>query len=223
MEDDGWGCGMRKAWLASLGVAAAVGAALFVGAAAATTGAPVFYDARYPAPASTDAGEYDVSAGADPGSPTNGALDEAEAGGAPVPSTGPTPPDRAPATAPAAPAPSPTPAPVPSPTPGADDPGRGNGVPDVAVPPTQAERESWLAFQQVLRECMAAAGEEYLYWEWWNPGPDTSNRFPAMPPDLSHGQVGRWQAALERCSDQSSLRSGTESPPADGIGITPES
>src|SRR5262245_48566907 len=66
--DDGRRCGMRKAWLASLGVAAAVGGALFVGAAAATTGAPVFYDARYPAPASTDTGGYDVSEGADGGS-----------------------------------------------------------------------------------------------------------------------------------------------------------
>ena len=47
---------MRKAWLASLGVAVLVGAAVFVGAAAATTGAPVFYDARYPAPASVEAG-----------------------------------------------------------------------------------------------------------------------------------------------------------------------
>jgi hypothetical protein len=213
---------MRKAWLASVGVAVAVGAALFVGAAAATTGAPVFYDARYPAPASTYAGGYHVSAGGDPGSPSAGALALAEAGGAPVPSTAPTTPDRAPATTPATPSPTPTPAPAPKPTPGADGPDAAHGVPDVAVPPTQAERESWLAFQQVLRDCMADAGQEYLYWEWWNPGADTSNRFPAMPADLSHGEVGRWQAALERCSDQSSMRSGDEAP-TDGIGRAPES
>ncbi|TYL53753.1 hypothetical protein [Agromyces mariniharenae] len=212
---------MRKAWLVSLGVAVAVGAAAFVGAAAATTGAPVFYDARHPAPAPTDAGGYDVSAGADPGSTTDGAVDEADAGGAPVASNGPTPPDRASGATPATP--TPTPAPAPTPTPGADDPDRAHGVPDVTVPPTLAERESWLAFQQVLRDCMADAGHEYLYWEWWNPGPDTSNRFPAMPPDLSRGEVGRWQAALEWCSDQAgSMRSGVEPPPADGIGIETE-
>jgi hypothetical protein len=212
---------MRKTWLASLGVAAAVGAALFVGAAAATTGAPVFYDARYPAPASSDAGGYDVSEGAGPSASTDGAVDEAEAGGAPVPSTSPQAPDRAPGTTPGTPTPTPTPAPAPTPAPDAGDPGA-HGVPDVAVPPTRAERESWLAFQQVLRDCMAGVGQEYLYWEWWNPGPDTSNRFPAMPPDLTHDEVDAWQAALERCSDQSSLRSTEEPPPADGIGLAPE-
>lgn len=214
---------MRKAWLASLGVAAAVGAALFVGAAAATTGAPVFYDARYPAPASTEAGGYDVSEGVDPDSATNGAIDEAEADGAPVPPTGPTSPDRAPGTTPATPPPTPTPGPTPAP--GAGDRGHDGapGAPDVAVPPTQAERESWLAFQQVLRDCMAGAGHEYLYWEWWNPGPDTSNRFPAMPPDLAHDEVAPWQAALEQCSDQASgMRSDGVPPPADGIGMSPE-
>lgn len=211
---------MRKAWLASLGVAVTVGAAVFVGAAAATTGAPVFYDARYPAPASSDAGGYEAGEGVDPGSTSDGAVDEAEAGTAPVPSTGPTPSDRAPAT----PTPTPLPTPTQPPTPGAEDPELDghSDAPDVAVPPTPAERESWLTFQQVLRDCMADAGHEYLFWEWWNPGPDSSNRFPAMPADLTHDEVAAWQAALERCSAQGgSMRSGAEPPPADGIGLAP--
>ena len=51
---------MRKALLLSLGVAAAFAGAVFVGAAAATTGAPVFYDARYPQAASTAPEGYEV-------------------------------------------------------------------------------------------------------------------------------------------------------------------
>ena len=47
---------MRGAWLAGVGVAATVAAAVFIGAAAATTGAPVFYDARYPPPAWSEPG-----------------------------------------------------------------------------------------------------------------------------------------------------------------------
>lgn len=203
---------MRKAWLASLGVAVLVGAAVFVGAAAATTGAPVFYDARYPAPASTGTDDYDVAEGADPGAPSPGAVDEAEADGRPIPSPGTTPPDHP--TAPASP--TPTPAPTPTPTPGADDPALDvpSDAPNVAVPPTRAERRSWLAFQQLLRDCMAEAGHEYRYWEWWNRGPDTSNRFPAMPPDLTRDEVAAWQTALERCSDQAGSASSHSDPPA---------
>jgi hypothetical protein len=43
---------------------------------------------------------------------------------------------------------------------------------------------------------MAEAGHQYLYWEWWNPGPDTSNRFPAMPADLTPDEVAAWELAL---------------------------
>ncbi len=52
-----------KALLLSAGVAAALVAAVFVGAAAANTGAPVFYDARYPAPATSGSERYEVGEG----------------------------------------------------------------------------------------------------------------------------------------------------------------
>lgn len=225
---------MRKELLLSLGVGATLVLAVFVGAAAATTGAPVFYDARYPAqvPASTGPGGYDVSEGVagEPGS--SGPVDEADTDGAPVPmppgstpdpappttpspppSTEPTPPATIPPTdAPETEAPTPTPTPTPtpdpdpesSPLPDADDsaadrfaPGAPTpGAPAPTEPPTAEQQQVWLAFQQIVRECMAGGGQEYLYWEWWNPGPDDSNRFPAMPADLSAEQVAAWEFAL---------------------------
>ena len=234
---------MRKALLLSTGVGAALVLAVFVGAAAATTGAPVFYDARYPAPASTDPGGYDVSEGdaGEPGAP--GAAEEADAGGAPLPSppgsapaptppppVEPTPPATTPPTSePETPTPTPIPTPTPTPTPTPDpestpdpapdpeytpipdagDPvveeptvervapgGPTPGAPAPETPPSAEDQEAWLAFQQIVRECMAGAGQEYLYWEWWNPGPDDSNRFPAMPADLTAEEVAAWEAAL---------------------------
>ena len=62
--------------------------------------------------------------------------------------------------------------------------------------PSAAEREAWLRFQQVVRTCMADAGHEYLYWEWWSPGSDPSNRFPAMPDDLTPEEFAAWELAL---------------------------
>ena len=44
---------------------------------------------------------------------------------------------------------------------------------------------------------MADAGQEYLAWEWWNPAPDTSNRFPPMPADLTPEQYAAWKFALD--------------------------
>ena len=43
---------------------------------------------------------------------------------------------------------------------------------------------------------MADAGHEYRYWEWWTPGSDPSNRFPAMPDDLTPEQFTAWELAL---------------------------
>jgi len=214
---------MRTAWLAGVGVGVAVIAAVFVGAAAATTGAPVFYDARYPGVASADADGYEAGEGVDPRAASEGAVDEADTNEEPLRTDDPVTPDQPGAASPT-PAPAPTPAPGPGPGSGDRTPGDPGDIPEVTVPPTAEERRAWLAFQQVLRECMAAEGHEYLYWEWWNPGPDTSNRFPAMPADLSGEQVAAWQAALERCSEQASaMRSAVPPiPPADDIGMEVE-
>ena len=59
-------------------------------------------------------------------------------------------------------------------------PGGPPAVADARCPGARARttQQAWLAFQQLVRECMADAGHEYLAWEWWNPAPDTSNRFP---------------------------------------------
>ncbi|WP_130504386.1 hypothetical protein [Microterricola gilva] len=66
------------------------------------------------------------------------------------------------------------------------------------------ERETWLAFQELVRGCMTEKGFEYLYWEWWNPeyqtpfdplatepAPD-----PAQPEGLSEEQLAAWGLAL---------------------------
>ena len=78
--------------------------------------------------------------------------------------------------------------------PAADDAGAGRARP---VEPARrrrlrlrpSEREAWLAFQQVVRDCMTAAGHEYLYWEWWNPKsptrPTGSRRCPPTSPPRS--------------------------------------
>src|SRR5688572_28723619 len=110
------GRAMRKALFLSLGVAAAFAGAVFVGAAAATTGAPVFYDARYPQAAPTAAEGYEAGEAGGIRSHLGGTADEADAGGAtlPTPATPPasTPPGAVPPTDQrAAPAPTPTPEP----------------------------------------------------------------------------------------------------------------
>ena len=228
---------MRKAILLSLGLGVTLVAAVFVGAAAASTGAPVFYDARYPAPASNIPGEYEAGEGVvvEPGS--DGTVDEADAEGEPIPTppgseTDTAPGDAPPTAKPPAQAPG-IPTPTPTPTPGAEEPGNGvpgdddlghdpdgdghdgdgptDGPTSSAPPPpnsggddigrdttepSAAEQQAWLAFQQIVRDCMAGAGQEYLYWEWWNPGSDSSNRFPAMPADLTHNEVQAWELAL---------------------------
>ena len=191
---------MRKALVLSLGVGATLIVAVFVGAAAATTGAPVFYDARYPAPASTGSEGYTVTEGgtAEPGS--ENVADEPDAEGAPLPTPDSTPPEATPhATPPAAAPPTGAPGTPGNATPTPDPDGRASDEPAPplgGVPPSVEEQRTWLAFQQIVRECMADAGQEYLYWEWWNPRPDTSNRFAAMPADLTPEEYAAWTLAL---------------------------
>ncbi|GAA1798525.1 hypothetical protein [Agromyces neolithicus] len=192
------------------GVAIALVAAIFAGAAAAMTGAPVFYDARLPHTAPNAPGEFQVSEGEAPESP---ATDVPEGGAVDEPIT---PPDPAPqpavpsprSTAPATPAPAPPAGTgTPTPTPIPDDPAAGHpapGGPDsverspdgTLAPPPPEKRRQWLAFQQIVRECMADAGHEYLYWEWWNASSAKSNRFPPLPADLTGDEYSAWQFAL---------------------------
>lgn len=65
-------------------------------------------------------------------------------------------------------------------------------------PSLTTERQTWLLFQDEIRECMAGAGHEYLYWEWWNPVYQSSNLGvePAMPAGLTEAQKADWRLAL---------------------------
>ena len=63
-------------------------------------------------------------------------------------------------------------------------------------PPPPEKRRQWLAFQQIVRDCMTATDHEYLYWEWWNPKSAQSNRFPPMPADLTSDEFEAWELAL---------------------------
>ncbi|RXZ47257.1 hypothetical protein ESP57_11780 [Agromyces fucosus] len=56
-------------------------------------------------------------------------------------------------------------------------------------PAAPTEREVWLEFQQLVRDCMADAGHEYLYWEWWNGS-------QAQPLDLTESERAEWSLAL---------------------------
>jgi len=187
---------MRRTMLLSAGVVAALVAAVFVGAAAATTGAPVFYDARYPAAASGDPEDYEAGPAATSAPQPTGSAGDA-AGAQPGRGATPTPTARA-SEPPTGSTPTPTPAPEGDRRVSEEQaPGGPPSMPDPdAAPPSAAEREAWLEFQQLVRTCMAEAGHQYLYWEWWNPGPDTSNRFPAMPADLTPDEFAAWELAL---------------------------
>ena len=174
---------MRKVLLLSAAASVLFVGSIFMGVAAATTGSPVLYDARSPQPRPPATGEagFGVEAGeateGDPGITDD--VDEADASdGAPISSSPPV----------ATQQPSPT-QPPPTVIPG-------TGLSDDAVP-TPVEQEAWLAFQQVVRDCMAAAGHEYRYWEWWNTEPrDPQATGPAMPEELTAGASAAWQLAL---------------------------
>ena len=90
-------------------------------------------------------------------------------------------------------APTLTPSPSPSPTPSPEAPGAAADAPY----PTPEEQQAWLEFQQVVRDCMAKAGQEYLRWEWWHAEPgDPSSTLPAMPGGLTSDEVAAWELAL---------------------------
>ncbi|MFE6965133.1 hypothetical protein ACFVAJ_08475 [Agromyces sp. NPDC057679] len=154
---------------------------LSLGVAAALTGAPVFYDARSPHPASTADDRLEVEAGA-PTTPP-GTSDGADDGEDAVPQPSPSPSPHAPS-----PSDAPTPeAPQPSPT-----------TPPADPLPSAAEQAAWLAFQQAVRECMVDAGYEYRHWEWWTTEPRNPNSTaPAMPEGLGADEQAAWHAALE--------------------------
>ena len=59
--------------------------------------------------------------------------------------------------------------------------------------PSLEEREGWLAHQQIVRDCMAAAGQTYLYWEWWS---NEGGAFAAMPEELVGDARAAWELAL---------------------------
>jgi hypothetical protein len=173
---------MRKVLLLSAAASVLFVGSIFMGVAAATTGAPVLYDARspQPRPQATAGAGFGVEAGDAPEGeaaiPDD--VDEADTtDGAPIAS---------PPVATAQPSPT-QPPPTEAP---------GTGVPD-DVAPTLEEQEAWLAFQQVVRECMADAGHEYRYWEWWNVEPrDPQPTEPAMPEGQTTAASAAWQLAL---------------------------
>jgi len=202
---------MRKVLWLTAGVTVVSAAAFFMGAAAAMTGAPVFYDARFPQTVAPAADEYDVTAGespasqaAQPGGSSDAGDDVERAGAGDAGGDGTTPTPRAEAPVAATPAPTTPPASAPGHEARPDQPGA-SGAPSpqdgigTANPPAAEQRE-WLAFQQLVRECMADEGKEYLYWEWWNPSSDGSNRFPAMPADLTPDEYLAWELALNGTS-----------------------
>lgn len=171
---------MRKTVLFSAAVAALFVGSIFIGVAVATTGAPVLYDARSPQPVATESDGFGVEAGGvqsgEPRVPADGAYGNDDS---PLPSAPSTPPVGDPGT---------PPAPGPSPTPG----------PPADPEPTADEQQAWLGFQQLVRECMTTAGQEYRYWEWWNTEPrNPTSTAPAMSDDLTAEQQAAWHVALE--------------------------
>lgn len=173
---------MRKTLLLVAAATVLFLGSLSLGVAAALTGAPVFYDARSPRPANTAGDRIDVEAGAPTTAP--GTSDGADDGDGAVP-----PPASSPV--PVTPPPSSTgPDPVaPSPTP---------STPPADPLPTAEDQAAWLAFQQLVRQCMADAGYEYRQWEWWTTEPRNPNSTaPAMPDGLTADEQAAWHAALE--------------------------
>ncbi|AMB60065.1 hypothetical protein [Microterricola viridarii] len=66
------------------------------------------------------------------------------------------------------------------------------------------ERQTWLAYQDLVRSCMKERGYEYLYWEWWNPKYQTPfdplatepEPFAPQPQDQTEEQAAAWTLAL---------------------------
>lgn len=176
---------MRKILLLSAAAGLLFVGSIFVGVAAATTASPVLYDARTPRPPSSTTVDGYVEAGGARDGETDapGAADSADEADAS---------DDVPRAAPPASGTPPRTSPSPSPAPPADP---GTRVP-VETPPPE-EQHAWLAFQQLVRECMADAGQEYRHWEWWNTDEgDPDATAPAMPPGLTAEGVAAWELAF---------------------------
>ncbi|WP_350348581.1 hypothetical protein ABIQ69_01245 [Agromyces sp. G08B096] len=62
-------------------------------------------------------------------------------------------------------------------------------------PAAPTPRERWLEFQDAVRACMAEAGQEYRYWEFWNPEFSAVDGSPAMPPGLTDAERAAWNTA----------------------------
>lgn len=184
--------------LASVAAVALLIGAVFMGVAAATTGAPIREDARYVQPAPVGPDRYGVVEG-DDGDLASGApapVDEADSDATTPPSPAPTPeptPEPTPTPTPE-PGPAPTPTPTPTPTPDPDGTPSPDAIPEAT--PTAAEQEAWLAFQQVVRDCMAGAGQVYVMWEWWNTD-HSAGTHPGMPAGLTDTQAAAWELALD--------------------------
>ncbi|UOQ87677.1 hypothetical protein MUN74_10175 [Agromyces endophyticus] len=83
---------------------------------------------------------------------------------------------------------------------------RAAGTPlSAEVPPDDPDlptpREKWLAQDEIVRQCMAEKGLEYLYVEFWNPDYITPDPFDvdpqdAMPDDLTPEQEAEWALAV---------------------------
>ena len=172
---------MRRSAMLRAGLGGVIGAAVIIGIVAAVAGAQTATVERTSAARSTPSIERDaeqIAEGAldarrlhqttSPPSttPTQVELEAADAAG-----------EADDATVPIDAAPDPAPAP------------ESNGTGDASFTPEQTE---WLAFQQVVRDCMAGVGQEYLYWEWWS-GVGTPG---GMPTQLVDEARVAWELAL---------------------------
>jgi len=179
---------VRKVLVLSAAAGALFIGSIFIGVAAATTGSPVLYDARSPRPVPAASAEgFEVEAGgardgAVGGPAEPGAADHADGAEA----SDDTPPPPSPPGAGSPLPPSSTAPPSPDAAPGASE-----------APPSPEARRAWLAFQQLVRDCMTDAGHEYRYWEWWTTearDPDASA--PARPTGLSTEAATAWELAF---------------------------
>jgi hypothetical protein len=172
---------MRRSAMLRAGLGGVIGAAVIIGIVAAVAGAQTATVERTSAARSTPSIERDaeqIAEGAldarrlhqttSPPSttPTQVELEAADAAG-----------EADDATVPIDAAPDPAPAP------------ESNGTGDASFTSEQTE---WLAFQQVVRDCMAGVGQEYLYWEWWS-GVGTPG---GMPTQLVDEARVAWELAL---------------------------
>ncbi|UOQ87680.1 hypothetical protein MUN74_10195 [Agromyces endophyticus] len=210
---------MRKVLLLCAAMAVLVVGSAAVGVAAARTGAPVLYDARVQSGATDDlaAESRTESPPAETGGDgSGGAADSGEAGTGPGRGTagGDAPGEAGSSDRPRAhddarrPLPGRTTAPTaptePTPAPGTPpgDTGRATAVPTPTPAPadpepSQEEQATWLAFQQLVRDCMTEAGHEYRHWKWWEAeSPDPESLAPAMPEQLTAAEQAAWREAL---------------------------